>query len=89
MEIKQISKNPLFGKIATDKITGFKGTITGFAHYITGRDQYLITPKCGKDGKIPVAHWMDCNRLETEEPKAKIKIKTSRASGAMDQAPGY
>lgn len=52
------------GDEVIEKITGFKGTITGTCFYLTGCSQYLITAKCEKEGKEPVALWYDEGRLE-------------------------
>ena len=30
-----------------DVITGFKGTVTGYVKYITGCNQYLVSPRRG------------------------------------------
>jgi len=49
---------------AEDIITEFQGIITGFCRYITGCDQYLITPKVDKEGKPVSAKWFDENRIE-------------------------
>ena len=51
------------GQKAKDKITGFKGIITGRASYIYGCDQYLIIPKLGKNG-VRLAEWFDEGRIE-------------------------
>lgn len=51
------------GKKAKDKITGFEGTLTGKASYITGCDQYLLQPSA-KDGEFKNGVWIDSGRLE-------------------------
>ena len=51
------------GDEVTEKITGFKGVITGTCFYLTGCSQYLITAK-SKDGKEPTALWYDEGRIE-------------------------
>jgi hypothetical protein len=52
------------GDEVVEKITGFKGIITGTCFYLTGCNQYLITAKCEKEGKEPVALWYDEGRLD-------------------------
>ena len=52
------------GQIARDKITGFKGVLTGHANYLTGCDQYLLSPKCKEDGSHIDGRWFDEGRLE-------------------------
>jgi hypothetical protein len=50
------------GAKARDVVTGFTGTITGVARYLTGCDQYVLTAPVGADGEVK-AHWYDDNRL--------------------------
>jgi hypothetical protein len=50
------------GRQAFDNITGFSGTVTAFAEYITGCNQVLITAKTGK-GKEAIMQWIDEQRL--------------------------
>lgn len=51
------------GQQARDKITGFTGIITARASYITGCDQYGLTPPVA-DGKIGDTHYFDEARIE-------------------------
>ena len=46
-----------------DLLTGFEGTATGYAYYITGCGQALIQPRGAPDRK-PEPHWIDEQRLE-------------------------
>ena len=52
------------GVLAKDKITGFEGIITAKIEYLTGCDQYCLSPKIDKDGKIPEGAYFDGARLE-------------------------
>lgn len=53
------------GKEAQDKITGFKGIITGRAEYLTGCNQYILTPKVKKGSASPAeGAWFDEGSLE-------------------------
>lgn len=70
-----------------DKITGFKGTITGVARYITGCDQYLVAPEVGKDGNYIDAHWYDENRLYPLVGEEKIEIDNDISAGPCEPAP--
>lgn len=77
-----------FGKTATDKLTGFTGTVSGGAQYITGCDQYLVQPKCSEDSsKLPESTWFDENRLEFEDSTEAVVIDTSEKKGACGIAP--
>ena len=46
-----------------DKVTGFTGTTTGHAKYLTGCDQYYVTAQ-SKKGKPAEGCWFDENLLE-------------------------
>jgi len=52
------------GKEAKDKVTGFKGVITGRSDFIAGCRQYCLTPPMKDDGKLADAHWFDEERIE-------------------------
>jgi len=52
-----------FGKKATDKVTGFKGIITGKCFYMYGCAQYLLVQKANKAGKYE-ATWFDEGRVK-------------------------
>jgi hypothetical protein len=56
-----------FGKLAIDKVTGFRGTIGGICFYAYGCAQYLITPRVDKDGKLVEGSWFDTSRIKVLE----------------------
>lgn len=70
------------GAFARDRISTFEGVVTGRATYITGCDQYLLTPTDGKDGR-----WIDEQRLEVDEIIPVIVIDNSNGNGADLAAP--
>lgn len=76
----------LMGKKAKDKLTGFTGTITAHAEYMTGCDQFLLQPpvKDGSEYVNPI--WFDEQRLEIEEGDT-IKLDNSNGNGACGVAP--
>ena len=53
----------LNGHQASDRITGFSGTVTGVVIYLSGCHQALIVPKVGRDGKCSESQWFDVQRL--------------------------
>jgi len=55
------------GKTATDKITGFSGTIISYSEYIIGCAQALLQPKVKSDGGFIDARWIDEDRLEISD----------------------
>lgn len=71
------------GATAKEIITGFEGVVTGRASYITGCDQYLVSPRGGdKDPK-----WFDEQRLEVIERMPLVVIDNSNGNGADIAAP--
>jgi hypothetical protein len=51
------------GSQAEDKLTGFKGTVTGTAQYLTGCSQYCLLPKTDDPTKYPEGQWFDEGRI--------------------------
>lgn len=51
------------GKKARDKVTGFEGVIVAKISYLTGCDQYGITPPA-KDGEVKSTQYFDVGRIE-------------------------
>lgn len=75
------------GTKAKDSVTGLQGTLTAFARYITGCDQYLIAPPVDKEGKHVNSRWYDANRIEAIEKKPSIKVATDIDKGPCEMAP--
>ena len=65
------------GDVVREKITGFTGTITGTAFYLTGCNSYLVTAKPKDEFSEPNAIWYDEGRLELIE-KQQIYRKRCR-----------
>ena len=78
------------GQPVKDLITGFKGTITARADYITGCNQYLVSPPCGKDkGEIRASSWFDEDRIMVMPGKTTtLDVGTKPGGPKQDQAPG-
>lgn len=76
-----------FGSLAKDKITEFEGIVTGKASYITGCDQYLLSPKSvGSDYKS--GQWIDEGRLVLiDEDVVKIDSVKAEKNGCDIPAP--
>ena len=51
------------GDSVEEKVTGFKGTITGTSFYITGCNMYLVTAKAKDEFSEAKSHWYDEGRL--------------------------
>ncbi|MGN6451310.1 MAG: hypothetical protein ACTHLK_22500 [Brucella intermedia] len=70
------------GATAKDIITGFEGVVTGRASYLTGCDQYLISPRGEKE-----ARWFDEQRLEVDQFRQLVVLDNSNGNGADIAAP--
>ena len=73
------------GDKAKDIVTGFEGTVTGHAKYLTGCDQYVLTPPA-IDGKLNDAGWFDENRIEVLEKKT-VNLKPTKKNKVGGPAP--
>lgn len=69
------------GKPCEDRITGFKGIITGYVNYLTGCDQYLIIPKAKKGGSYPDGVWLDTNRIDVETDAKPVGLNDDKPKG--------
>lgn len=81
-----MTENDFLGYECEDIITGFKGTCIGFVKYITGCNQYLITPKCGAENKTGDATWFDVQRIKLTNDK-KIELDNGDTPGCDLSAP--
>ena len=90
----KVFKFPL-GIMAEDIVTGFKGRITGQVRYLTGCDQFSLTPRVKEDdpGKLGGSCWFDETRIKPIKGEALTLEKetiTPRANnGPGDPAPNY
>jgi hypothetical protein len=74
------------GTSMRDTITGFTGTVTGYAEYISGCNQALLAPKMKDDGSVPESQWFDIQRL-ARVGTAKIKLDNGKTPGCDRAAP--
>lgn len=75
------------GSEVKDKITGFQGIVMGKASYLTGCDQYIIQPKCEKNGTYPDAAWFDEGRIEAVGAGVLKKEVKAEKNGSDYTAP--
>jgi hypothetical protein len=75
------------GDKVREKVTGFEGTITGTAFYMTGCNTYLLTAKAVALDKEPVALWYDEGRLEFIEKHIDPEDVKAEEKGS-DMLPG-
>lgn len=79
----------IMGYRASDKVTGFTGTIVGAIKYLTGCSQYLLQPDCDNNlNNLPEARWFDEGRVKllSQEPVIKAEDLAAPINGA-DYAP--
>jgi hypothetical protein len=69
-----------FDRVYRDRVTGFVGTCTGFASFISGCDQALLAPKVDREGKHQEGRWFDDERLIDVENEQAVE-RTSRRGG--------
>lgn len=74
----------LLGLEAKDKVSGFKGTVTGVVFYLTGCNQVLISAKADKTGNVNTM-WVDVQRVEVTSKK-RIVLDNGKTPG-HDVAP--
>lgn len=74
------------GQKVEDKITGFKGTVTGITEYITGCTTVLVQPRVKEDGTAIDGRWYDEPRLEVLDEESIMENETPD-SGADIAAP--
>jgi hypothetical protein len=74
----------MYGKEATDSVTGYKGTVTGSVIYFpNGMVQLMLAPKVGKDGKRGDGEWFDMDRVKVKGVQSQL----ARAKDGADSAP--
>ena len=69
------------GQEAKDKITGFKGILTARHQYITGCDQYAISPGLNGEGKLGDIYQFDEGRIEILGPGINEKEVQTKPPG--------
>lgn len=72
---------------AKDRITGFTGTVTGLADYITGCSQGCLQPACDEKGDWKEARWFDVDRLEILQKSAVRHDVLTAKGGPSGGAP--
>lgn len=80
-----IHTTSLLGRVVTDRITGFSGTVTGVAIYLTGCNQVLVVPKTAEDGALRDSQWFDQQRLTIDDPSAAPVVLDNAATPGPDK----
>jgi len=76
------------GSKVKDTISGFTGVAIGYCTYISGKDEYGVTPKA-KDGKEAETAWFHSKHVEEIKPKVikKEEVQGKRKGGPRSCAP--
>lgn len=74
------------GITVRDKITGFKGIVTGITSYISGCTQALVIPPIDDKGNRVAGEWFDVQRLE-RIGKKKVVLENAATPGCDQQPP--
>jgi len=74
------------GLTAKDILNGRSGVITGFATYITGCNQVLITPK-SKSGEPVESFWTDEQRVKVDRKIKRVELENGGSPGFDKPAP--
>lgn len=80
----QILRN---GDLVREKVTGFKGIITGTCFYLTGCTQFLVTAKSKDDTSEATAIWYDEGRLELVKKQVISSDDVRKENDGCDIAP--
>jgi hypothetical protein len=72
-----MANKPALGFQVRDKLTGFKGLVTGVVEFLTGCRQFLVQPKMRK-GEFVESRYFDEDRLEVLNSKA-LSLTVERA----------
>lgn len=74
------------GVTVEDRITGFRGIVTGHVNYLSGCNQGLVVPQATKDGSIN-SQWFDDQRLRIDLSVAPIVLENEKTPGCDRAAP--
>lgn len=84
----EIERNGLsLGDKVTESVTGFSGTITGIADYLTGCSQACVQPPTGEKNDWQEARWFDVDRLTVVAARAVVHEVKSLRGGPVGSAP--
>jgi hypothetical protein len=75
------------GIVASDKVSGFTGIITGRAEYLTGCEQFLVSPKASDTNDFKTGQWFDKGRLEYVSNGLTAEDVNASDAGCDIQAP--
>ena len=77
----------MLGRTVTDRVTNFRGVVTGVVEYLTGCNQALVVPPMSSDGKLPDSQWFDVQRLAVVEDVPAVVLDNGATPGCDKPAP--
>ena len=77
------------GDMVEDTVSGFTGIVTSTVNYLNGCFQYGVTPRVGKDGKMPEVQYIDAAQVKRRGPGVNCDLtkKDEAPSGFRSDAP--
>lgn len=75
------------GQTGRDRVTSFKGRVTGRVEYLTGCNQLLVQPEVNSTGDFKEAHWFDEQRMELDGSGSRLEIDNGDTPGCDIPAP--
>jgi len=75
------------GMTVIDRISGFRGVVTGRAEYLSGCTQCLLGAKVRSDGSFVDSKWFDEQRLEVQAGEPIVVLDNSTTPGCDLAAP--
>lgn len=76
------------GDEVIDKLSGYKGTVTGITKYLNGCIRAIVQPRVDKDGKMPEAEYIDSEQVEVTKSKEFIEDSSKlRSVGGPTKSP--
>lgn len=76
----------MLGLTVEDRISGFRGVVTGYVEYLTGCNQALVQQRA-RDGEYKEPLWFDVQRLVVDETTLPIVLDNGQTPGSDKPAP--
>lgn len=75
------------GHTVTDRITGFRGIVTGQVEYLTGCNQVLVVARSPEPTKEASGVWFDQQRVEIDHDVERLVLDNGATPGCDLPAP--
>jgi hypothetical protein len=76
----------MLGYTVVDRLTGFRGVVSGYVTYISGCNQCLVVPRAKENSELVTPEWFDEQRLQIDSACPRIVLDNAVAPG-FDLAP--